>query len=148
MKLTTNLQQLTALGIALLFCCGLSNAVRADIAASAGPELTQEQLGQIYDNAAAVAAPKTGKEIYQKWCAICHAPGLHHPATNALTAKYKGVKGGVITEWTDLSPEVIRYFVRNGISVMPQFRLTEINESELEVLIDYLMINSNKARAQ
>ncbi|MEN9705309.1 MAG: hypothetical protein RLZZ393_1188, partial [Pseudomonadota bacterium] len=51
--------------------------------------------------APAAEAPE-GAKVFQKWCAPCHAPGVTHPGTHALTAKYAGQKGGVITEWTDI----------------------------------------------
>lgn len=86
----------------------------------------------------AAGAPADGEAVYQKWCAPCHDPGIHHPGTNALTVKYAGVKSGVLLEWNDLAPETVHYFVRNGISVMPQFRKTEISDEELDALAAYL----------
>lgn len=87
-----------------------------------------------------------GRAVYEKWCAPCHDPGIHHPATNALGAKYKGVKGGVILEWTDLPAATVRYWVRTGISVMPHFRKTEISDAELDALAGYLSRNTPDAR--
>lgn len=84
------------------------------------------------------SAPADGKAVYQKWCAACHDPGVHHPGANALAVKYAGVKSGVLLEWNDLAPETVRYFVRNGISVMPQFRKTEISDEDLDALAAYL----------
>ncbi len=83
-------------------------------------------------------ANDTGRAVYERWCSHCHDPGLHHPGTNALTVKYKGVKPGVIREWTDLTPELVRFWVRNGISVMPPFRKTEITDTQLTALAQYL----------
>ena len=83
-----------------------------------------------------------GRLVYKRWCAACHDPGIEHPGTNALTAKYKGVKPGVIVEWTDLRPEFVRHIVRTGISVMPQFRKTEISDTELDRLAAYLSRNT------
>lgn len=87
---------------------------------------------------ASPSAPANGKAVYEKWCAACHDPGVHHPGASALTEKYAGVKSGVLLEWNDLAPETVRYFVRNGISVMPQFRKTEISDEELDALAAYL----------
>jgi mono/diheme cytochrome c family protein len=83
-----------------------------------------------------------GMRVYNKWCAPCHAPGIEHPGTLALTTKYAGVKSGVLLEWTDLRPEVTRAFVRTGISVMPFFRKTEISDAELDALAAYLSRNT------
>jgi mono/diheme cytochrome c family protein len=83
-----------------------------------------------------------GIRVYVKWCAPCHDPGLEHPGTLALTAKYEGRKTGVLLNRTDLPPEVTRTFVRTGISIMPFFRKTEISDAELDELAAYLGRNS------
>ena len=79
-----------------------------------------------------------GAKVFQKWCAPCHAPGITHPGTHALMAKYAGVKSGVITEWTDITPDYVKTMVRRGISVMPHFRKTEISDAELDALAAYV----------
>jgi (+)-pinoresinol hydroxylase len=86
----------------------------------------------------AVAAEPDGAKVYEKWCAPCHAPGITHPGTHALMAKYAGQKSGVITEWTDLTPDYVRTMVRTGISVMPHFRKTEISDAELDALATFV----------
>lgn len=83
-----------------------------------------------------------GRAVYTKWCAPCHDPGVIHPGTNALTVKYRGVKPGVLLEWKDLQPETVKYLVRHGISVMPQFRKTEISDAELDALAKFLARNT------
>lgn len=83
-----------------------------------------------------------GRAVYTKWCAPCHDPGIMHPGTNALTVKYQGIKPGVLLEWKDLRPETVRQVVRHGISVMPQFRKTEISDAELEALAKFLSRNT------
>jgi mono/diheme cytochrome c family protein len=83
-----------------------------------------------------------GRAVYTKWCAPCHDPGVIHPGTNALTVKYQGVKPGVLLDWKDLQPETVKYLVRHGISVMPQFRKTEISDAELEALAKFLARNT------
>jgi mono/diheme cytochrome c family protein len=83
-----------------------------------------------------------GRAVYTKWCAPCHDPGVIHPGTNALTVKYQGVKPGVLLEWKDLPPETVSYLVRHGISVMPQFRKTEISDADLDALAKFLSRNT------
>ncbi len=83
-----------------------------------------------------------GRVVYTKWCAPCHDPGVSHPGTNALTVKYQGVKPGVLLEWKDLQPETVKYLVRHGISVMPQFRKTEISDADLDALAKFLSRNT------
>jgi mono/diheme cytochrome c family protein len=83
-----------------------------------------------------------GREVYLKWCAPCHTSGITHPGTHALMTKYQGVKSGVLLEWTDLPANTVKYTVRHGISVMPQFRKTEISDAELDALARYLSRNT------
>ena len=79
-----------------------------------------------------------GKQVFQNWCAPCHAPGPRHPGTQALDALYKGAKPGPLEQRTDLVPELTRQFVRGGVSVMPPFRKTEISDADLAALAAYL----------
>jgi (+)-pinoresinol hydroxylase len=90
-------------------------------------------------SATAVAEPD-GTKVYQKWCAPSHA------GTHALMAKYAGRKSGVLTEWTDLTPDYVRLMVRTGISVMPHFRKTEISDAELAALAKYLAPRPSEAK--
>ena len=79
-----------------------------------------------------------GNDVFQNWCAPCHAPGPRHPGTQALEALYKGAKPAPLEQRTDLVPELTRSFVRTGVSVMPPFRKTEISDADLEALAAYL----------
>ena len=89
---------------------------------------------QAQDTASAAA----GKQVFDKWCAPCHSPGPGMPGTAALQALYDGQKPAALEERTDLVPELTRTFVRNGVSVMPFFRKTEISDAELDALAEYL----------
>jgi mono/diheme cytochrome c family protein len=93
--------------------------------------------------AVALAAPLAaqapdGKAVFEKWCAPCHGDGPGRPGTAALQALYKGVKPALLEQRTDLVPELTKSFVRNGVSVMPFFRKTEISDAELDALAAYL----------
>lgn len=79
-----------------------------------------------------------GKQVYQKWCSACHAPGDLYPGTLALRAKYRGALPDTLEQRTDLTPEMVKYYVRNGVSVMPFFRKTEISDVELNAVADFL----------
>ena len=83
-----------------------------------------------------------GSAVYEKWCAPCHDPGINHPGTHALMAKYQGTKPAVLLERTDLPASVVKFFVRHGISVMPQFRKTEISDAELDALASFVSKNT------
>jgi (+)-pinoresinol hydroxylase len=84
----------------------------------------------------------SGNVVYEKWCAPCHDPGINHPGTHALMAKYQDTKPAVLLERTDLAASVVKHFVRHGISVMPQFRKTEISDAELDALAAFLSRNT------
>lgn len=103
-------------------------------------------LGGVSEALAAESAPRfaAGRVVYEKWCAPCHDPGIIHPGTHALMTKYPGgARGsGLITEWTDLPASYVTFMVRHGMSVMPQFRKTEISDSELAALAAYLSRNT------
>lgn len=81
-----------------------------------------------------------GKVIFDKWCMPCHAPGIndHYPGTVALQVKYKGKIPAALEQRTDLTAELIAHTVRKGVSIMPIFRKTEINDLELQAIIRYL----------
>ena len=83
-------------------------------------------------------ATDPGQRSYLKWCAPCHASGIEHPGTNAITAKYEGTRPGALIEQPDLDPDLIKAMVRSGISVMPPFRKTELSDSDLDALAIWL----------
>jgi mono/diheme cytochrome c family protein len=89
-----------------------------------------------------VGSHAQGRAVYERWCAPCHDPGKMHPGTNALTYKYPTKKSPVIAEWTDLPAPLVKHWVRHGVSVMPQFRKTEVSDSELDALALYLSRNT------
>jgi len=79
---------------------------------------------------------------YQKFCSMCHGEGAGKPGTAALEAKYKGAVPALLEKRTDLTPQLIKMYVRNGISVMPIFRKTEISDADLNAIIAYLTRNN------
>lgn len=79
-----------------------------------------------------------GKVVYDHWCATCHAEGHGHPAYFALKEKYHDSLPAVLDQRTDLTPEVIHYFLRNGVTIMPFFRKSEISTQDEANLIAYL----------
>ncbi len=93
-------------------------------------------------NANAQDAVERGHQVFDKWCAACHDESQRTPGTNALRAKYQGALPALLEERTDLSPEIISLWVRNGISIMPFFRKTEIDDAQLADLNAYLTRNN------
>ena len=80
-----------------------------------------------------------GKQVYDYWCATCHGPGRGKPGTIALAAKYKGSdRPALLEDRTDLTAQGIRLFVRNGVSIMPMFRKTEISDADLDAMAAFL----------
>jgi (+)-pinoresinol hydroxylase len=86
----------------------------------------------------AQAASPNGKAVYEHWCAPCHAPGPGHPGTQSLQLKYQGKLPAVLLDRTDLSPQAVSVFVRQGILLMAPFRKTEITDAELTALAAYV----------
>lgn len=85
-----------------------------------------------------------GQKIYSKWCLACHGEGM--PGTKALAVVYKdsGLPA-LLEEREDLEVDTISLFVRLGKHSMPFFRKSEISDSELKLLADYLA-NAHKYR--
>jgi mono/diheme cytochrome c family protein len=88
--------------------------------------------------AADEAEIQKGHEVFDHWCTPCHGTGPGKPGTIALDAKYKGKLPGVLEQRTDLTPDMVKYFVRHGVTVMPFFRKTEIGDADLDALAAYL----------
>lgn len=83
-----------------------------------------------------------GKEVFDHWCSACHADNYRAGGTAALAFKYGKALPAALEQRKDLTPDVIAYFVRHGVSVMPTFRKTEITEAELAALSAYLTRNN------
>ena len=89
-------------------------------------------------HAAGFLGTKNGRAVFDRWCTACHGAGQDKPGTVALAAKYKGSLPALLEERTDLTPDLTKFFVRNGVSIMPPFRKTEISDAELDALANYL----------
>jgi mono/diheme cytochrome c family protein len=90
-----------------------------------------------------------GRQVYEYWCGTCHGAGLGLPGfgalpgTQQLQIKYRGTAvSPLLEERTDLVPELVKVIVRQGVSFMPQFRKTEISDTDLEALTAYLTRNN------
>lgn len=102
----------------------------------------------------AVAQPapniERGHQVFEKWCAGCHNPdpalqknggglvGTVFAGTYTLERKYKGTKPAALEARTDLTADLVKYTVRHGLNMMPRSRKTEISDSELDDVADYL----------
>lgn len=101
-------------------------------------------LPALAQDAGEETALERGKAVYDQWCIICH--GENDPAsgggTAALEFLYQGALPAKLEDRSDMTPELITELVRRGRFGMPNFRLTEISEQQLEDMIAYLRRNS------
>jgi cytochrome c5 len=85
-----------------------------------------------------------GRTVFAHYCAPCHASGRGAdgapmlPGTHALYLKYKGSKPALLEQRSDLSFEVLKAFVRNGVASMPPLRKTEVTDDDLKAIAFYL----------
>jgi (+)-pinoresinol hydroxylase len=92
-----------------------------------------------------------GKALFTRLCAACHGADRSDqgramlPGTDALRIKYKGQLPALLERRTDLTPELIRTFVRRGTWSMPPFRKTEISDAEIDAVSAYI---ADAARTQ
>lgn len=84
------------------------------------------------------AGAAQGKAVFDKWCAMCHSVGDRMPGTASLQAKYAGSIPAALEERKGMNPDFIRFFVRNGVLIMPAFRKTEVSDRDLAALSAYL----------
>ena len=84
-----------------------------------------------------IADENSGLKVYTKWCEHCHMDSPFAPGTIQLRQS-RGADKAIIIKRDDLNPDYVRQLVRNGFAGMPNFRRTEISDTELEMLIKYL----------
>lgn len=81
-----------------------------------------------------------GAAVFNNWCDACHRDADQNaPGTRSLEFKYRGELPGALEKRTDLTPEFIEFYTRNGIATMPFFRKTEISDEDLAALTAYLV---------
>ena len=80
-----------------------------------------------------------GAAVFNNWCSACHSRGPQNaPGTTSLQNKYRGEIPAALEDRKDLTPELVRFFVRNGVATMPQLRKTEVGDADLDALAAYL----------
>ena len=116
------------------------------VAASLGPALAQDApfpiaawsrtTAGVEDRGAAV---ERGAAVFNNWCSACHSRGPQNaPGTASLQQKYQGSVPAALEDRRDLTPEVLKVFVRNGVAMMAPFRKTEVSDGDLDALAAYL----------
>jgi mono/diheme cytochrome c family protein len=86
-----------------------------------------------------------GKQLFDRWCGDCHAPGPGSTGTQQL-ARTRGESFAALEQRRDLTAEWIRYVVRNGLNAMPQYRPSEISDAELQAIAKYLTQRDRKKK--
>ena len=85
------------------------------------------------------SALERGAAVFNNWCAACHSRGPQNaPGTASLQIKYQGSVPAALEDRRDLTPQVVKVFVRNGVAMMAPFRKTEVSDADLEALAAYL----------
>jgi len=85
-------------------------------------------------------------------CAPCHGSDRGDfgramlPGTDALRIKYQGKVPALLEQRTDLTPEVIRTYVRRGTWSMPPFRKSELTDAQIDAISAYLAVSARTAR--
>ncbi len=78
-----------------------------------------------------------GAAAFHRACSVCHgAP--NSPGTVSLGAKYQGVKPAMLEQRTDLTPQVVLFYIRQGVAMMAPFRKTELSDADATAIGAYL----------
>ena len=85
----------------------------------------------------AAAADLTGEQVFNRHCVHCHGPGNEATGTLQL-ARTRGPDKAVLAERDDLPAEYVRMIVRQGLKAMPAFVPSDLTDSQLEALAEYL----------
>lgn len=111
---------------------------------------TRSSTASVQKATPAVKQFEQGRRLYNYWCSTCHGAGVgaegrpQLPGTAALQEKYQGDPPALLEERSDLTPEIVSFFVRSGSSVMPFFRKTEISDQDLNAISTYLTRSKNE----
>ena len=84
------------------------------------------------------ASVDPGKAEFERACSICHGPGADRPGTSSLQIKYGGKLPALLEQRTDLTAAAVRYYIRNGVAMMPRFRKTELTDAQVDLIASYL----------
>ena len=85
------------------------------------------------------SATERGAAVFNNWCSACHSRGPQNaPGTTSLQAKYQGSVPAALEDRRDLTPDLVKFFVRNGVAMMAPLRKTEVSDADLEALAAYL----------
>jgi (+)-pinoresinol hydroxylase len=93
-----------------------------------------------------------GKVKFTQTCAPCHGTDRGDfgramlPGTDALRIKYQGKLPAALEQRKDLTPAVIKAYVRTGTWSMPPFRKTELSDTQIEEISAYIAAAARSSR--
>ena len=133
-------------GLGLLVLVGPASAQPATAPSNPTTQSSWTDLPVKDDPTLAEPMVRHGHEVFQARCNLCHGdwpkdvrPGMvPMVGTQMLQRKYKGSKPALLEQRTDLTPDLVRYFVRHGQGIMPFFRPTEVSDADLDAIAAYL----------
>jgi mono/diheme cytochrome c family protein len=76
-----------------------------------------------------------GAKAFAHRCGMCHREGQ---TGTVVLARRLGAEKSVIDKRTDLTPEYVRFVVRNGLLNMPRISRVEMPDPDLDAVIVYL----------
>jgi len=85
------------------------------------------------------SAVERGAAVFNNWCSACHSRGPQNaPGTSSLQVKYQGSVPAALEDRRDLTPDLVKFFVRDGVAMMAPFRKVEVSDPDLDALAAYL----------
>jgi len=80
-----------------------------------------------------------GAAVFNNWCNACHSRNpMNAPGTTSLQNKYQGGVPAALEDRKDLTIEFVKFYVRDGVAMMPRFRKTEVSDADLDAVAAYL----------
>lgn len=104
-------------------------ACSEDETSSSEPTALPVSVATLYESSA---------DLYEVNCAICHGEEGALAGTMRL-AQSRGDEFSVLLKRGDLSAEYVSYVIRNGLSMMPAFRPSDLDDAQVEALSEYVV---------
>ena len=111
---------------------------------STAPREPKPVKEQVHEQEQVQAAVPAGKRLFDFWCLPCHEAGSGHAGTQAIGRRL-GFDQSVLLQRSGLTPAYVQTIVRNGFQMMPPFRPTEITDTELQLLAEYVATGGHRS---
>lgn len=135
----TNRTRLRRLALLLLITLPFAgDACAQEAAAKIEGPFQIAPYSSLEDISRAATPLEKGQHLFDYYCSSCHGIGHDHPATLALNKRYGDEKPGALMLRNDVPPNLTKYYVRTGASVMPFFRKADISDADLDAIASYL----------